>query len=267
MKFSVIQSPLAGISDKIFRRLIRYYGAYETLLTTEMISSQAVKQAPNSNITGFEPEEHPLSFQISGHNPEIMAYAAQILEERASVIDINFGCPVNKIVKANDGSALMRDIPLAKKIVKAVRSSIKKPLSAKFRLGWSENEKNYIEFAKMLEGEGADFVTMHARTRAQMYSGAADWGEIAKLKKALKIPVFANGDIKTIEDIKKCIEITGANGVSIGRGFVGDFSFPSRAEEFFKTGKIIPEPSIYEKIQMLKKHLDDEMNYRGESSG
>ena len=263
-KIKVIQAPLAGISDIVYRRLIRQYGGIETLLTTEMISSEAIYQVPNSNIIKFEPDEYPLSFQIVGHKPHLMAHAAKMLEERASIIDINCGCPVNKIVKGQDGSALMRNIPLAKEIVKAVREVIKIPLSVKFRLGWSSTEKNFIEFAKMLEGEGVDFITMHARTRSQMYSGVADWEEIKKLKEAVKIPVFANGDIQTIEDVKNCIELTGADGVSIGRGFVGDFSFPQRCEHFFNTGEIIEEPDIYKKIEMLKKHIEGEIEYRGE---
>ena len=193
-----------------------------------------------------------------------MAYAAKLLEERASVIDINCGCPVGKIVKGQDGCSLMRNIPLAEAIIKEVRKTIKKPLSVKFRLGWSQEEKNYIEFAKMLENNGVDFITMHARTRAQMYSGSADWLEIKKLKEAVKIPVFANGDIQTIDDVKKCLEITGADGVSIGRGFIGDFSFPYRIEKFFETGEIIQEPDLIEKIKMLKRHIEGEIEYRGE---
>ncbi len=263
-KIKVIQAPLAGISDIVYRSLIRKYGAKNTLLTTEMISSEAINQVPDSNITKYEKAEYPLSFQIAGHKPDLMARAAKILEEKASVIDINFGCPVNKIVKGGDGSALMRNIPLAREIIRAVRNSIKIPLSVKFRLGWSLEEVNYTEFAKMAEGEGVDFITMHARTRSQMYSGCADWNEIKKLKNAVKIPVFANGDIKTIEDIEKCISMTGADGVAIGRGFMGDFTFPERAEVYFMTGEIKKEPDLIQKIKMLKEHIEGEISYRGE---
>ena len=266
-KIKVIQAPLAGISDIVYRRLIRQHGGKNTLLTTEMISSEAINQVPDSNIIKFEKDEYPLSFQIVGHKPHLMARAAKMLEERASVIDINCGCPVNKIVKGTDGSALMRDLPLAKEIVQAVRKSIQIPLSVKFRLGWSNTEKNFIEFGRMLEGEGVDFITLHARTRAQMYSGSADWEEIKKLKEAVKIPVFANGDIQNIEDVKNCISLTKADGVAVGRGFVGDFSFPCRAEKFFDTGEIIEEPDLFQKIEMLKKHLLGEVEYRGEVNG
>lgn len=266
-KLKVIQAPLAGISDTIYRKLIREYKGVDTLLTTEMLSSEALNQVPDGKILKFEEVEYPLSFQIAGHKPDLMAKAAKMLEDRASVIDINCGCPVNKIVKGKDGSALMRDIPLAREIIKKVRKEIKIPLSVKFRLGWSEEDKNYIEFAKMLEGEGVDFITLHARTRAQMYSGKASYEDIKKLKETVKIPVFANGDIKTIEDVKNCIEYTNADGVAIGRGFVGDFSFPYRAEQFFKTGEIIPEPDLIEKLNMLKKHLRGEIDLRGEING
>lgn len=182
-KLKVIQAPLAGISDTIYRKLIREYKGVDTLLTTEMLSSEALNQVPDGKILKFEEVEYPLSFQIAGHKPDLMAKAAKMLEDRASVIDINCGCPVNKIVKGKDGSALMKDIPLAREIIKKVRKEIKIPLSVKFRLGWSEEDKNYIEFAKMLEGEGVDFITLHARTRAQMYSGKASYEDIKKIKR------------------------------------------------------------------------------------
>ncbi len=260
----VIQAPLAGISDIVYRKLIREYGGKNTLLTTEMVSSEAINQVPDSRIVKFDKIEYPLSFQIVGHKPHLMAKAAKMLENRASVIDINCGCPVQKIVKGGDGSALMRNIPLAREIVRAVRKEIKIPLSVKFRLGWSKEEENFIDFAKMLEDEGVDFITMHARTRSEMYANKADWEKIAQLKKAVKIPVFANGDIKTIEDVKKCVEMTGADGVSIGRGFIGDFTFPKRIETYFETGEIIPEPDLFEKIKMLKKHIEGEIELRRE---
>ena len=157
---------------------------------TEMISSEALVNNQKTLITKFDKEEYPLGFQLSGHKPHIMARAAKILNERASCIDLNFGCPVNKVVKGTDGSAMMRNVELAKEIALAVKEVIDVPLSAKFRLGWSLDEINFVEFAKKLESVGVDFVTIHGRTRSQMYSGNADWEKIGLLKNELKIPVF-----------------------------------------------------------------------------
>lgn len=262
----VIQAPLAGISDIVFRNLIRKYGS-KCLLTTEMLSSEALNTCPEPNIAKFKEDEYPLSFQIVGHKPHLMAKAARLLEKKASSIDINFGCPVNKVVKSTDGCAMMKTPKLAQDIVKAVKDAVEIPVSAKFRLGWSIDSMNFIEFAQMLEAAGVDFVTLHARTRTQLYSGNADWEKIGQLKSALNIPVFANGDIKSVEDAKRCIELTKADGVSVGRGIMGDFTLPYRIEKFFETGVIIPEPSLEQKIQMLKEHLYEEMLKMGDPSG
>lgn len=262
----VIQAPLAGISDIVYRNLIRKTGA-KCLLSTEMLSSEALNNCPTPLIAQFSENEYPLSFQIAGHKPHLMAKAAKILENKASTIDINFGCPVNKIVKGGDGSACMKTPQLAAEIVRAIKAEIKIPLSAKFRLGWDSDSQNFIEFAKMLEEEGVDFITLHARTRAQMYGGIACWEKIAQLKEAVSIPVFANGDIKTVEDAKNCIEITKADGVSIGRGIMGDFTLPYRIEKFFETGEMLPQPALNEKITMLREHLYQEILKMGELNG
>ena len=262
----VIQAPLAGISDIIYRGLIRKTGS-KCLLTTEMLSSEALKTQPNASIAQFDPSEYPLSFQIVGHKIDLMVKSAKVLEKRASTIDLNFGCPVAKVIKSGDGSAMMKTPQLAADIVKAIKDAVEIPVSAKFRLGWNSECENYIEFAKLLEQAGVDFVTLHARTRAQMYGGDASWEKIAKLKKALKIPVFANGDIKTVEDAKRCLEITGANGVSIGRGIMGDFTLPLRVEKFIETGEILAEPSLEQKIEMLKEHTLLEMEKMGTLNG
>lgn len=262
----VIQAPLAGISDIVYRNLIRRYGS-KCLLSTEMLSSEALKNVPNPKIADFREEEYPLSFQIVGHKPDLMALAAKTLSKKASVIDINSGCPVNKVVKSNDGSALMRTPKLARDIVVAVKESIDVPLSVKFRLGWSEDDKNFIEYGKLMQEAGADFVTLHGRPRSALYSGTSDWNAISLLKKELDIPVFANGDIKTPEDALRCLEITGADGVSIGRGIMGDFTLPKRIEDTLITGKITPAPSLEEKISMLLEHLKEEVELRGEING
>lgn len=262
----VIQAPLAGISDIVYRNLIRRYKG-KCLLSTEMLSSEALKNVPNPKIADYRKEEYPLSFQIVGHKPDLMVNAAKLLKERASVIDINCGCPVNKVVKSNDGSGLMKTPELAYEIAKAVKSAVDIPMSVKFRLGWSQENKNFIEFGKLMQKAGADFVTLHGRCRSDLYSGISDWRAIGELKKELDIPVFANGDIKTVEDAIKCLEITKADGVSIGRGLMGDFTLASRIEHYLLTGRIIEEPNLEEKIRMLLCHIEDEIELRGEING
>lgn len=261
----VIQAPLAGVSDCVFRGLIREYGS-NCLLTTEMLSAEALNNCPNPKgaILKFEESEYPISFQLVGHKPLMMAKCAKFLEDRASAIDLNFGCPVQKVVKSGDGSAMMKTPQLAVDIVKAIKDVINIPLSAKFRLGWSEDKENYLEFGKMLQDAGVDYVTIHARTRSQLYSGLADWEKIGKLKHELKIPVFGNGDIKTLEDGIRALNISKADGIAIGRGIMGDFSLPYRIEEYIKNGVKIPEPNLEEKIKMLRIHLEREIELRGE---
>jgi len=265
-KIKVIQAPLAGISDIVFRNLVRRYGS-KCLLSTEMLSSEALKNVPDPKIADFKEIEYPLSFQIVGHKPDLMVNAAKILEKRASVIDINSGCPVNKVVKSNDGSALMKTPELAYDIVQAVKENINIPLSVKFRLGWSKDKENFIEYGKLMQKAGADFLTLHGRYRSELYSGSSDWEAIGRLKKEIDIPLFANGDIKTVEDAIRCLEISKADGVSIGRGVMGDFTLPKRIEYYFKTGEILSEPSLDEKISMLKEHIKDEIDLRGEVNG
>ncbi len=262
----IIQAPLAGISDIVYRKLIREKSS-QTLLTTEMISSEALVNNQKTLIIEYDKQEYPLSFQLSGHKPHIMAQAAKFLNQRASSIDINFGCPVNKVVKGTDGAALMKNPKLAADIVKAVKDSIDVPLSAKFRLGWSLDEINFVEFAKTLEEAGVDFITVHARTRSQMYSGKADWEKLAQLKKEINIPYFANGDIKSVKDAIKCLEITAANGISIGRGLMGNPFLAGHIEYYFKTGEILKEPDLEEKIEILKRHIVGEVELRGEKNG
>lgn len=262
----VIQAPLAGISDVVFRGLIRKHKS-KCLMTTEMISSEMLCNNPNPRIIQFEEFEYPLSFQLVGHKIDKMTKAAQILAPYASMIDINCGCPVKKVVVSGDGSAMMKTPQLACEIVQSIKEATKLPVSAKFRLGWTSQEENYIEFAKALEKAGVSFVTLHARTRSQMYQGTADWSKIKLLVDELTIPVYANGDIKTIQDAKDCLELTGAKGVSIGRGIMGDFTLPYRIEKYIETKKIIPEPNLIKRIEMLKEHLHLEVQNMGEKNG
>lgn len=262
----VIQAPLAGISDVVFRGLIRKHNS-KCLMTTEMISSEMLYNNPNPRIIQFEEFEYPLSFQLVGHKIDKMTRAAQIVAPYASMIDINCGCPVKKVVVSGDGSAMMKTPELACDIVQSIIEATKLPVSAKFRLGWTSQEENYIEFAKALEKAGVSFVTLHSRTRSQMYQGSADWSKIKLLVDELSIPVYANGDIKTIQDAKNCLELTGAKGVSIGRGIMGDFTLPYRIEKYIETKEVISEPDLVQRIEMLKKHLRLEVQHMGEKNG
>ena len=265
-EIKVIQAPLAGISDIVFRGEIRKY-SQTCLMTTEMISSEMLCNNPNPRIIQFEEFEYPLAFQLVGHKVDKMVRAAEILAPHASMIDINCGCPVKKVVVSGDGSAMMKTPELACEILSKIKSATGLPVSVKFRLGWSKSNENYIEFGKMLESAGADFVTLHARTRADMYQGNADWNKIKMLVEALKIPVYANGDIKTLEDAKNCLELTHAKGVSIGRGIMGDFTLPYRIEKYINEGVTIETPNLAEKIEMLKIHLHKEVENMGEING
>ncbi len=265
-KIKVIQAPLAGISDVVFRGLIRKYGS-KCLMTTEMISSEMLCNNPNPRIIKFEEFEYPLSFQLVGHKIDKMTTAAKIIAPYASMIDINCGCPVKKVVVSGDGSAMMKAPKLASDILKSIKDSTNLPVSVKCRLGWSKDEENYIDFAKTMEEAGADFITLHARTRSAMYEGHADWEKIALLKKELNIPVFANGDIKSLEDAKKCLKITKCDGISIGRGIMGDFTLPYRIEKYLEEQIEIKEPNLKQKIEMLKEHLLLEIENLGETNG
>ncbi len=259
-------APLAGITDYVLRKLIREQSK-TTLLMTEMISSEALNQKADCNIIKTDEDENPISFQIEGHKPELMAKAAKILEDRASIIDINMGCPINKIVKGQDGCSLMKNPKLAFDIVTAVKETVKIPVTCKFRLGWSQDSKNFIEFAQLMQKAGVSAVMVHARTRSQLYSGTADWRELSKLKGEIDIPYYANGDITSPETALKCLEISKADGISIGRASMGDLSLISRIEKYLNEGILLPEPNLSEKITMLKKHLDMEIAFRGEETG
>lgn len=262
----VALAPLAGITDFVLRTLIREYSC-NCLLMTEMISSEALVQRQDCLITHTSPREAPVSFQIEGHKPELMAMSAKILEKKATFIDINMGCPIKKIVNGNDGCSLMKNPELARDIVIAVKESVNVPVTCKFRLGWSLDNKNFIEFAQLMQSAGASAVTVHARTRAQMYSGVADWAELSKLKGEIDIPYFANGDIVSPETALKCLEISKADGVAIGRAAMGDLSLLSRIEKYINEGILIEEPSLSEKLDMLKRHLDMQISFRGEENG
>lgn len=259
-------APMAGITDYVLRSLVRKYSK-NCLLTTEMISSEFLAQVKGGDIVKREANHSPISYQISGHKPHLMKAAAEYLTPMADMIDINMGCPVNKVVKGQDGCALMRNPELAADLVKAVKDGTDKPVSVKFRLGYTFDELNFVEFGQKMQDAGASFITIHGRTRSQLYSGNADWKSIRKLKENIDIPVFANGDITSIETAEECLEQSKADGVAIGRGVLGDPTLLYRIEHYLHTGEKLPVPPLEEKIKILKWHLDEEIKLRGEKVG
>ncbi len=259
-------APMAGITDYVLRSLIREH-SQTCLLTTEMISSEALTQVKDTDIIKRDNNHSPISYQLSGHKPKMMADCAQYLQKYADMIDINMGCPVNKVVKGTDGAALMRNVELAEEIVKNIKSQISIPLSVKFRLGYTFDELNYVEYGQRMQVAGADFITIHGRTRSQMYGGKADWKKIAELKRNVDIPVFANGDIVSIETAEQCLEESQADGVAIGRGVLGDPTLIARIETYLRTGEILPPPTLEEKISGMKDYLMREVEFRGENVG
>ena len=261
LKSKVSLAPMAGITDYVLRSLVRKYSK-DALLTTEMISSEALTQVKDVVITKRNPDHSPISYQLSGHKPQMIANCAKYLEQFADMVDINMGCPVKKVTGGNDGCALMRNDRLAYDIVEAVKEKVSIPVSVKFRLGFTQDEMNFVEFGGWMQEAGADFITIHGRTRKQMYSGKADWAKIRDLTKSVDIPVFANGDINSVESAERCMELSGADGVAVGRSAIGDPSLIYRIEHFFKTGERLPDPTLSDKINDLKTHLDEEIALR-----
>ena len=270
IKTGVSLAPMAGITDYVLRSLVRKYST-DSLITTEMISSeflaQTLKGRSGTEILKRDENHSPISYQISGHKPDLMKLAAQTLSPLADMIDINMGCPVKKVVGGQDGCSLMRNPKLASDLVKAVKDGTDKPVSVKFRLGYTMDELNFVEYGQKMQNSGAEFITIHARTRSQMYSGKADWKLVKKLKENVDIPVFVNGDIVSIETAVQALEESSADGAAIGRGMLGDPTLIKRIEHYLKTGEKLPPPLIEERIALLKYHIDEEIKLRGENVG
>lgn len=263
LKSRVYVPPMAGVTDIVFRNIVRQVDP-NCLLSTEMVSSKGLMYRKDTHIMDLDPDEHPIGIQIFGHEPDIMAQAAQMAEARgADFIDINMGCPVPKIVKGKDGCALMREPDLASEIIRTVKASVKVPVTVKFRLGWDDTTRNAVEFGEMAEESGASLVTVHGRTRAQLYAGKADWSFIAKVKKALSIPVFGNGDVFEAEDALKLLEITGCDGVAVARGSLGNPWLIPRITKYLDTGVLDAAPDDVDRLVVAFNHCVGLVKYKG----
>lgn len=265
VKSRVLQSPLSGVTDLVFRRLVRRY-APESMTYTEMVhasSLQYVKGFPK--IMEVDANERPISIQLFDCRPHFLAEAAiKAVAEGADTIDINMGCPVNKITKNGGGSSLLRQPEVAEAIVREVVKAVDVPVTVKTRIGWSDEEINILDFAKRMEEAGAKMITIHARTRAQGYNGSAQWEWIGKVKQILSIPVIANGDIFSIEAAVNCLEITGADGVMCSRGTLGYPFLVGEIDHFLKTGEILPTPTPVQLLECAREHLEALYEYKGQ---
>ncbi len=261
----VLQSPLSGVTDMVFRRLVRRY-APDSMMYTEMVNATGlhyVRDLPK--IMEVDPHERPISIQLFDCRPDFLAEAAQkAVAEGADTVDINMGCPVNKITKNGGGSSLLRDPETAEAIVRAVVQAVPVPVTVKTRIGWTETEINILEFAQRMQDAGAKMITVHGRTRAQGYNGPAKWEWIRQVKAALTIPVIANGDIFSVEAAVSCLEQTGADGVMCSRGTMGYPFLVGEIDYFLKTGDRKPAPTVIERLECAREHLQALWEYKGD---
>ncbi|MEN9218611.1 MAG: tRNA dihydrouridine synthase DusB, partial [Gloeomargarita sp. DG_2_bins_126] len=262
----VLQSPLSGVTDLVFRRLVRRFAPH-SLLYTEMVSATGLhymRQLPR--IMELAPGERPVGIQLFDCRPDFLAEAAQrAVAEGADLVDINMGCPVNKITKNGGGSSLLRQPELAEAIVRSVVRAVPVPVTVKTRLGWNDQEINILEFAQRMEQAGAQLITVHGRTRAQGYQGAARWEWIRRVKAVVQIPVIANGDIFSVQAAVACLELTGADGVMCSRGTLGYPFLVGEIDHFFRTGEILPPPTPAQRLLCAREHLLALWEYKGEA--
>ena len=268
----IFLAPMAGVTDSAFRIIVRELAGEKNLLMfSEMVSAAGIHFRNEKTLSMLKtlPEERPVAIQLFGSDPNICAEAAEFVENFSEVaaIDFNMGCPVPKVVKNGEGSALMKNPELAGKILSAMRKKISLPLSVKIRLGFDEENLNAVEIAKVAEDSGADFIAVHGRTRQQFYSGAANWEEIAKVKTAVKIPVIANGDVRDFESFDEILKITKADGVMIGRAAQGNPWIIGNLLKYFRTGEKNLSPTLPERKKIMRRHFEKLLETKGEYIG
>ncbi|MCH8197994.1 MAG: tRNA dihydrouridine synthase DusB [Proteobacteria bacterium] len=264
----VILAPMSGVTDQPFRRLVKRSGA--ALVISEMIASQAAIRETRQSLKMSTncAEEFPMAVQLAGCDPSVMSEAAKLNVDRgAAIIDINMGCPVKKVVNKEAGSALMRQEALAGRILEAVVKAVPLPVTLKIRTGWDDSSRNAPEIARIAEASGIQAITVHGRTRCQFYTGTSDWDFIRKVKEAVKIPVIGNGDVTSPEEAKRMLELSGADGVMIGRGAYGRPWLLGQVIEFLRTGVAPPDPPLDVISATVLAHFDEMLRYYGRETG